>query len=203
MPYTKKQHEEVASQMERDSSGHFIKRAEEVARDALSGIKESVHYDKKQDDLLNVHVGNPLQRITQLLEDIKRQKAFAFTLKGSLGLAGVAVALSVFGLFGGSKILCDKGTQTEIGIIKILNVQETESSNVPILGFIIDSIKGTLGTQTLHNRVILQTGASSTIHLPHTSKMGFQEYIDKEVFVTGNYDSCSRVLKAEGIELAN
>jgi len=36
----------------------------------------------------------------ELLQDIKKQKAFSFTLKGSLGIAGVALALGMFGIFG-------------------------------------------------------------------------------------------------------
>src|SRR3989344_7500955 len=148
--FTSEAKSKVAQEKPRDEEGHFIENIKKSAKETLSHLEKNVDYNKKQDDLLNVHVGNPLKRVTDLLEDIKRQKAFAFTLKGSLGLAGVAIALSVFGIFGGSKMLCDKGTQTEVGIIRILNVQEAEDSNVPILGFIIDSIKETLGTQTLH-----------------------------------------------------
>ena len=201
--FTSEAKSKVAQEKTRDEEGHFIENIKKSAKETLSHLEKNVDYNKKQDDLLNVHVGNPLKRVTDLLEDIKRQKAFAFTLKGSLGLAGVAIALSVFGIFGGSKMLCDKGTQTEVGIIRILNVQEAEDSNVPILGFIIDSIKETLGTQTLHNRVILQPGSGSTINLPHSGKLSVQGFKDREVFVTGKFDECSRVLKPENIEAIN
>src|SRR3989344_7304729 len=90
-------------------------------------ISENIHYSKNKDNLLDVHIGNPLRRIAELLEEIKRQKAFSFTLKGSLGIAGVALALGVFGVLGSGRILCDKGIQTQIGTIKILSVQEKES----------------------------------------------------------------------------
>lgn len=189
--------------MERDSSGHFVKKTQEAIENTLSNLEKNIDYNKNQDDLLNVHVGNPLKRITELLEEIKRQKAFAFTLKGSLGLAGVAIALSVFGIFGGSKLLCDKGVQTEIGLIKILNSQEAENSNVPLLGFVIDYLKGAIGTQTTHNRIILQMRNDSVINLPYSGKINFSIYKNKEVYVTGNYDSCSRTLKTESIELTD
>ena len=189
---------EVAKEKPRDQYGHFIKEDEKTDY----SLEDSIHFDKKQQNLLDIHVGNPLERITQLLEDIKKQKAFNFSLKGSLGLAGVAVALSVFGIFGGSKVLCDKGIQTEVGIVKILNAQEPENSNIPVLGFIIDYLRGTLGTQTSRNRVILQT-KNTTITLPFSKKVNFQHYNNKEVFVTGNYDNCSRILKVENIEITN
>lgn len=200
MPYTKQQHKQVAAQMERDSAGHFLKKAEENVKDTFSHLEKNVQYNKNQDDLLNVHVGNPLKRITDLLEEIKKQKAFAFTLKGSLGLAGVAIALSVFGFFGGSKILCDKGTQTQIGTVRVLNTMEPESSNIPLIGFFVDFLRNTLGTQTTHNRIVLELEDTSTIQLPLT-KASPQTFKDQLVYTTGPYDSCSRVLKAQSIEV--
>jgi len=45
---------------------------------------------KGEDDILDIHIGNPFRRIIALLEDLKKQKAFSFTLKGSLGIAGLS-----------------------------------------------------------------------------------------------------------------
>jgi len=96
-------HEEVAKSEARDDKGHFIhveKPSPEQPQNpqppqepqhqnpVSKFLSDHTRYDKSQDDLLDVHVANPLRRIAQLLEDIKRQKAFSFTLKGSLGLAG-------------------------------------------------------------------------------------------------------------------
>src|SRR3990167_4871923 len=88
----------VAENKPRDSEGHFVRVEKpdtppkpQGALDKFFG--EHVGYHRNQDDLLDVRVGNPLRKIVELLEDIKRQKAFSFTLKGSLGIAGVALAL--------------------------------------------------------------------------------------------------------------
>jgi hypothetical protein len=190
---------EVAKDKPRDEHGHFIKDAVEAVKEAT----EITHNSKDDSKMFKVEVNDPSTKWYRLLQQIKEQKAFAFTLKGSLGLAGVVVALSVFGLFGGSKILCDKGTQTEIGLIKILAAKDTESSNIPIFGFIVNLANKLYGNETLHNRVILKTSTNSTISLPYTSKINFESYRNKEVFVTGSLDSCSRVLKAQSIETAN
>ena len=88
-----------------DSHGHFIHKfptppkpgSQPSLTEKLFPTHVSVDHKVTQDALLDVHIGNPLRRITQLLEEIKRQKAFSFTLKGSLGIMGVALALSVFG----------------------------------------------------------------------------------------------------------
>lgn len=52
-------------------------------------------------------------------------------MKGSLGIAGVALALGVFGILGAGNLLCEKGIQTQIGVIKVLNVQEKDTG-IPI-----------------------------------------------------------------------
>src|SRR3989304_9340450 len=130
-------------------------------------ISENVHYSKNKDDLLDVHIGNPLRRITELLEEIKRQKAFSFTLKGSLGIAGVALALGVFGVFGGGKILCEKGVQSYIGTVKTLNVMEQESSGIPVLSQFLDYF----APKQTHNKVVLVKNDESVISLPFSSKV--------------------------------
>lgn len=189
---------DVAKEKPRDSEGHFIHQAQESAKKVLSHLEKNVDYNKNQDDLLNVHVGNPLQRITHLLEEIKKQKAFAFTLKGSLGIAGIAVALSVFGFFGGSKILCDKGIQTQIGTIKVLKYQESEESNLPFIGWAIDYFSGKLGRSTVSNRIVLEFGDNDTIHIPNAASL--TQFSGQKVYATGSYDSCSQTLKVDDIE---
>src|SRR5436190_1901612 len=104
----------AAKKRVRDENGHFFSPEPVVppppppivtpkSSNPLSTFfSTNTHYDKNKDDLLDVHVGNPLSRITKLLEDIKKQKAFNFTLKGSLGVMGVVLVLSVFGIFGGN-----------------------------------------------------------------------------------------------------
>src|SRR3990167_9464453 len=108
--------------------------AETPSKNPISNfLRNNTSVSKTKDDstLLEIHIGNPLRKITQLLEEIKKQKVFSFTLKGSLGIMGVALALSVFGIFGGSKMLCDKGIQTQVGMIKELESSSSEKSTVP------------------------------------------------------------------------
>jgi hypothetical protein len=123
-------------------------------------LRKHVHPSKDKDELLDIHVGNPLRRITELLEDIKKQKAFSFTLRGSLGIMGVALAFSTFGIFGGSKLLCDKGTQSYIGTVKQLTY--TEEGDYPFLTKLSDAYSILIGgrpSEKPTTRLIL--------HLPH------------------------------------
>lgn len=163
-------------------------------------VSENIHYSKNKDDLLDVHIGNPLRRIAELLEEIKRQKAFSFTLKGSLGIAGVALALGVFGILGGGRILCDKGIQTQIGTIKILNAQEQEVGRLPIVSNILDWFN----QKPIYNRSVLIREDNLVINLPFSKGINLVQYNSFRVIATGNYDSCSQALSikdASAIEI--
>lgn len=140
-PETRAKKSQIAEEKPRDSEGHFIHQdpiaSEKHNNKIIELLQENVHYSKKQDDLLDLHVGNPLKRITQLLEDIKKQKAFSFSIKGSLGIMGVAIVAGTFGILGVNNVLCDKGIQTDKGVLEVLNIKENSDTSiidyVPIL----------------------------------------------------------------------
>lgn len=189
---------EIAQDRPRDSEGHFIpveptptKKPKTPKSPIDQFFSQHTTYSKNQDDLINIHVGNPLRKITELLQEIKKQKAFAFTLKGSLGVMGVFLTLSVFGIFGGGQLLCDKGVQTHIGTLKVLNTFESNTTQIPILSEILNYV----APQAIHNRVILIAADGSTMNLPYTNKVNFQTYDAQKILVTGNYDACSRTIK--------
>ena len=155
--------------------------------------------DKKvsDDTLLDIHLGNPLRKITKILEEIKKQKAFSFTLKGSLGIAGVVLALSTIGLFGGSKMLCDKGEQTLSGTLKVLKVKDTPPA-MPILSQVINSFNYIIYHKdwpSLTKRFILVDMKDlSTVALVAPESQ-IAPLLNSLVYATGEYDSCSRILK--------
>lgn len=152
----------------------------------------------EEDTLINVHIGNPLKRITEILEDIKKQKAFSFTLKGSLGIMGVALVLSLLGIFGTSYALCDKGVQTHKGYMKVLKVTDTEPDH--LVAKIQRAIKffstffSPADNSSPRYRYILELADNTTIHLSRGRDASFTPFKDKAVYATGNYDSCSREL---------
>lgn len=194
MPYTTEERQQVAAHMPRDPHGHF------APKSSASPQSPHVHFDHNQDDLLNVHVGNPLSRITKLLEDIKRQKAFSFTLKGSLGIMGVALVLSTFGLFGGTKLLCNKGRQTHMGILTQLQTNDHQESTLPLIGPVIEYYSNLMHPEQITNpkkRIVLQTPTTDIIYLPYTKNVDYSNIINtnsRTIYVTGNYDSCSKTL---------
>lgn len=184
---------EATTSKPRDEKGHFISVPDyKTAKNPLEKflLSHTGNY-KDQDDLLDIRIGNPLRRVVELLEDIKKQKAFSFTLKGSLGIAGVVLVLSVFGLFGGSKIICDKGIQSQIGTVRVLNYREIYSDSIPFVDYVLDFFAP--AQKLIKNRVVLVNN-DQTIYLPFTKEVDFKKYSDLAVLVTGNYNSCSKTL---------
>ena len=185
---------EIAENRPRDDEGHFIPQEKVEEHEKKSGFEkifsENVHYDKGKDDILDVHVGNPLRKITQLLEDIKKQKAFSFTLKGSLGLAGVVLALGIFGVLGAGNLLCGKGIQKQIGVIKVLNVQEEEPATIPLLSNITDYFS----PRAKHNSTILIKSDETIITIPYNKNINVSQYQNLPVVATGDYDACGQTL---------
>lgn len=188
-----------------DEQGHFIHRfptpPSPSSNQPLASRLFPTHLqvDKKANDdtLLDIHLGNPLRKITKILQEIKSQKAFSFTLKGSLGIAGVALALSTLGLFGGSKILCDKGEQTLSGTLKVLKVKDTPPA-VPILSQIVNSFNYIIYHKdwpSLTRRFILVDMKDLTTVSLVAPESQITPLLNSLVYATGDYDSCSRILK--------
>lgn len=201
--YTKEEHQKVASSIPRDSEGHFIhvehpqNENSETSRHT-NPISQFLHdetaiHKSNHDELIDIHVGNPLRRITQLLEEIKRQKAFSFTLKGSLGIMGVALALGTFGIFGGTKALCDKGVQTKIGMIRTLTYQEEKAvsflNDIPVLNMLFK--------KPTTNRTILLEPNNNVIHVVLKKYVTLPVDLQRPILTTGSYDSCSNTLTVE------
>ena len=188
---------EIAENRPRDDEGHFISQ-EKIEEHEKKGVidklfSENVHYSKSQDDLLDVHVGNPLRKIYLLLQDIKNQKVLSVSAKASFGIMGVAVAIGIISIFGVSNVFCAKGVQSEIGVIKTLNIDDKTSSNIPVIGSLFDWFSARTNPQT-HARVVLVRDDNSTIRLPYSKNVNVVQYQNMPVIVTGNYDACNSTL---------
>lgn len=203
-------HEKAAQSQPRDENGHFAPKSYPPPPNQSTPESHPLHqyinnntrYDKKHDDLLDIHVGNPLARITQLLQDIKKQKAFSFTLKGSLGIMGVALAISTFGIFGGAKLLCNKGRQTQVGVIRVLGTADEVDYQWPLIQPVVEYYRNFMNPNRIpneHPRVVLVTNGNETVYLPFNREVNFGEFHKQKSLVTGNYDSCSQTLRVENI----
>lgn len=165
---------------------------EEEIEEHHSVLENPIQISKTDDEdtLVDVHVNNPLKKITKLLEDIKKQKAFSFTIKGSLGIAGIALVVTSFGIFGGTKAFCSRGTQTAIGTVHILKIAEENTESLPLLDRVIEMIWK--NEKNPGNRVVLMRPDTTLIHLKQVTAAEAKQFLDKTVFVTGEFDACSQ-----------
>ncbi|MDO8658960.1 MAG: hypothetical protein Q7K55_09550 [Candidatus Levybacteria bacterium] len=214
MPFNHKKRSQEAEAKPRDPHGHFTPESEqpsslsEASRKGgskLSFLKSifptgtNIGKTENEDTLIDVHVNNPLKKIVELLQDIKRQKVFSFSVKGSLGIAGIALVLTGIGLFGGTQAFCSKGIQSHIGTIKTLQIQEEVTvSSIPVISQIplISQISQIVFPQQtiLRNRIILVKSDNSTIRIIPSRNFSLSQFTNSFVITTGNYNSCSQTL---------
>lgn len=191
----------------RDENGRFLskeevekRRKEPVSKTFIENqTRISSSKSSKEEKLIDLEVNNPLKRITQLLEDIKKQKAFSFTLKGSLGIMGVALTLSVFGVLGGTKLFCDKGVQSHIGVVRVLAYPEVETSDVPFIGPVIDYYKSWFENRYAPDkyRTVMIQNDDKVIYIPYSRYLNTHNITGNEIIATGSYDACSQTLKVK------
>lgn len=200
MSYTKEKHHLASSRILRDERGRFIRSIPQSPEPKTSSFldrlfkRTSVQKTLDDETLIDVHIGNPLRRITRILEEIKQQKAFSFNIKGSIGVAGVAAVLGTAGFFGGFNALCNKGVQSEIGLVRTLNFEQNSKEDV----FIVSQVKDFLGMNTskpLRKRTLLIKSGTSAINLLTAFETQLDFYNNKQVIATGNYNSCQNTLK--------
>ena len=195
---------EVASSRPRGEKGEFLSIPKIKSSDSplTQFLKSHTGNYKDQEDLLDIRIGNPLRRVIELLEEIKSQKAFSFTLKGSLGIAGVVLLFSFFGLLGGSEVLCNKGVQTHIGTIKVLNYREIYQKDVPFLSFLFDLAAPS--QKEIKNRVVLIKENNETIYIPFSENLDLTGFNNVSVLATGSYNVCTNTLlisDLQGVEV--
>lgn len=158
--------------------------------------KISVEHTTDDETLLDLHVGNPLRRIQQLLEEIKKQKAFSFTLKGSLGIAGIALVITTFGIFGGTKAFCSKGVQSHIGTLKELAMTESPERSYLVERAMVMWYAVTGKDFDRHDRKIMALiqNDNTILHVKERVDGLDLSSFSSEVIVTGQYDSCAQTL---------
>jgi hypothetical protein len=127
------------------------------------------------------------------LEQIKKQKAFSFTLKGSLGIMGIALVLGTFGFFGGTKALCDKGTMTKLGTMRELSFKENSERTFLYYIPFLDKL---FPDRRVPRKILVQEDGK-LIHIIGKNDVDFMVSTPGEKTLTGAYDACSETLTVD------
>lgn len=179
----------MSTQTVRDKDGKFIKNPKTF----LSSLISKNVSNKESETLIDVHVNNPLHKIVELLQDIKKQKAFSFTLRGSIGIVGVGVLVVGSGIFGWNAVLCNKGKQSRIGTVRILNLEQIE--NTESLTYKIKNILGTSPVNSPERITVLIDANDKVTRLTSETGSMFIRFGGYKVIATGEYNSCKEELK--------
>lgn len=185
----------------RDRFGHFLKSKQENSANFITSLmKKNVIISKSQekiddDTLVNIHVNNPLTKIVDLLKDLKKQKAFSFAIKGSVGIMGMTVVLVGGGILGGSRIVCNKGTQARIGEVRVLEYNAPVKSGQPLRDRIRAIIGKTVTATPVEAKwVILVNTKLDTIRLLNKNQTYLEAFAGQNVVAVGDFNACNQEL---------
>lgn len=222
MEENKSAHELAAQDQPHDEHGRFTKKPDTSASKSLSSVEDhtsptvispsgtltdiiqkeiKVENTSDPDTLVDVHVGNPISPVKKIWEEIKKQKAFSFSIKGSLGLAGIIIAISAFSIFGGTKIMCLAGQQSHIGVLMQLNIKEGQDS-LTIVDRIVNLWNRLTGQPVKKSKrpgyiVVLVQEDKSVLQIKGEIPENLLTSAST-VIITGDMDSCSRTITLKG-----
>ena len=108
---------------------------------------------------------------------------------------GVAVVLVGGGILGGTKIICNKGTQARIGEVKVLSFREPITSSQPLK----DRIKEIFGQPAAPapaeaKWVILVDSGNSAVRLLSKSQTYLESFDGQTVTAVGDFNACGQEL---------
>lgn len=114
---------------------------------------------------------------------------------------GVALVAGTFGILGINNVLCDKGVQTDKGVLEELNIKENSDPSfldyIPVISSFI--------THPQNSRIILTDIDNKVIHVVTKNGVSLSMFLGMPVTISGNYDSCTQTLNisdASGVQLA-
>lgn len=201
-----------AARLPRDKFGRFLKSQKTTIPGAISKLlTKNISITKgtettstaNKETFVDIHINNPLTKIVELLKDIKNQKAFSFTLKGSVGIMGVAVVLVGGGILGGNRIMCSKGTQARIGEVRVLAYSQPAVSDQPIRNK-IRAFFGKVPTLTPpeYKWVILVDSNGTAVRLLNKTQSYLESFAGHTVTAVGDLNGCNQELTVatNGIE---
>lgn len=223
MAYTAADRRKVALKLKRDAHGHFIPRSRAVQKvtetlktaekDLISQLV-NIEQNKTTDDttLVDVKITNPLRRITQILENIKKHQSTQVDLKFTIPL--IALPIVILGAFTLGRFTtnpCESGITTMNGVI--YQLQSKEVAQFP--GF-VERLTGFVTffnpfapkkVETVGQRIVLVTDEGKTVQLisnASTTRDVVTSYTGRRVFVTGDSNHCTQTLSlknSQDIEL--
>lgn len=183
----------------RGSKERLIKSVEE-AKGSLEILSSLIKAKETEDDstLIDIKVTNPLKRIYELLQDIKKHQSTTFSLRFTIPLIALPIFLFVAFQLGRSSYVCTQEFTSKKGIIKITKVDIPTRQD----GF-LTRLWNNLGAPVISSmssnyvteeRMLLDNQTGSIIQVISAKAIDVQKYKDQAVIITGTYSSCTETI---------
>jgi len=183
----------------RGSKDKLIKSVNE-AKGSLEILSSLIKAKETEDDstLIDIKVTNPLKRIYELLQDIKKHQSTTFSLRFTIPIIALPIFLFVAFQLGRGSYVCTQDFTSKKGIIKLIKVDVPAEQD----GFIsklwknigVPSVSGISSEYVTEERVLLDTQMGNIIHVMSTKAVDMQYYKDQTVVITGTYSSCTNTI---------
>lgn len=167
---------------------------------AAAAISELVNAGESDDPntLIDIKITNPLRKIYQLIQEIKKKQSTTFSLKFTIPLVALPIFLFAAFQLGRDKGMCEQYFTSKIGMVKSISIEipTSEQKKRPLLDFFQNLFRinkpGSEYTIEKRNLLIGTGGEITTILNP--KKVPLDSFENKSVLVTGTYSSCTDII---------
>lgn len=168
---------------------------------AVGGLLHTVTEDSNDDTLVDVHVNNPLHRITKLLQDIKAHQSTTVSLRFTIPLIALPIVLLAAFQLGRFQTSCSPVFASQLGTVRILSLEMPKTDQswyAKLVSFIPGNfgIPKTIGF-TREDRSILLTPDGQTLTLLPGLGVKLFSFDQKNVIVSGEYSACNKALTVD------
>lgn len=154
------------------------------------GIEES----SDEETILDIKVHNPLKKITQLLQDLKKHQTTTVSLRFTIPLIALPIVLFVAFQIGRAQTLCAQTFTTQAGTIQVLQVKvpRTAPTALSLVLSFFPSVPQPTADLVDQERAILLLPTSEVVHIIHPRTVDVVPFVGQSVLLTGNYSACTR-----------
>lgn len=186
----------------RDNKGHF---ATNKAKSTGSAniLSHLIHTGEGHDDttLIDVKVTNPLKRIVEAIQDLKKHQSTTFSLRFTIPLIALPIFLLVAFQLGRVQTACNQAITSKVGTVKNVTVQiPQENANWFSWIWTFFPSLPKLGTNeplVSEERTVLINSQGETLMVLHHPALNLKPFENQTVLLTGKFSACSSVITLE------
>lgn len=183
----------------RGSKDKLIKSVKE-AKGSLEVLSDFIKAKEIEDDssIIDIKIANPLKKIYELLQDIKKHQSTTLSLRFTIPLIALPVFLLVAFQFGRESYICSQDFTTKKGVIKLTTVEKPVNQDGLlsriVTSFDIFNIKTPSTTYTYEELVLLDDQVGTIVQVVPNKSLELGKFRDQTVLVSGIYSACTNIL---------